>query len=308
MQGRPIVTIDPEGENDNLCQAVGGKVIPARMPADPDTCLFHPLQGEDPAEMLRAVRFLVATLSGQNAMTPGMQAVLHEAVQRRWARRPGPMSITDLIETLSLLSMPAANDAVYILKQYAQDGVWGGFFDRPKALLSPNIEPGEWWNFDLKELTTETSHIVHAMLSWFLYHAVTVGRIPMDIYIDEAWLLLRGGPFLDMLDELGRRARKRGIGVTLITHLPKDLERGATSLSLASNAFIGYLPPDEAFSFFRSVGVSESEAAANAEIVSNLKDHTFVVAPSGGRGSLFGVDVAIPPSWLTFWEKYGATR
>ncbi|MCZ2075708.1 MAG: hypothetical protein LC130_12010, partial [Bryobacterales bacterium] len=149
--------------------------------------------------------------------------------------------------------------------------------------------------------------IVHAVLAWFLYHSVTIGKQPMDIFIDEGWRLLRSGPFTDLLDELGRRARKRGVGVTLITHLPADLMKNPTSLSLASTAFIGRLGPDEAFAFYRSLGVPESEARRNAEITSRLPPRVFLAAPSGGRGALFPVLVSIPPVWLQFWKQLGAT-
>ena len=102
------------------------------------------------------------------------------------------------------------------------------------------------------------------MLAWFLYHVVTVGKTAMDIYIDEGWRLLRSGPFADLLDELGRRARKRDIGVTLMTHMPQDLVKNPTSLSMASTAFIGRIGPEEAFAFFRSMGIPEAEARRNA--------------------------------------------
>jgi type IV secretory pathway VirB4 component len=186
-------------------------------------------------------------------------------------------------------------------------GLFEGFFDRPKALLSPHFPAGQWWNFDLSSLREENRAIVHAVLAWFLYHAVTVGKQPMDIFIDEGWRLLRSGPFTDLLDELGRRARKRGVGVTLITHLPADLMKNPTSLSLASTAFIGRLGPDEAFTFFRSLGVPEAEARKNAETVSRLPPRVFLAAPSGGRGSLFPVLVTIPQTWLAFWKQLGAT-
>lgn len=53
-------------------------------------------------------------------------------------------------------------------------------------------------------LREENRAVVHAVLAWFLYHAVTIGKQPMDIFIDEGWRLLRSGPFTDLLDELGR--------------------------------------------------------------------------------------------------------
>ncbi|MBL6983919.1 MAG: hypothetical protein ISR58_22260, partial [Anaerolineales bacterium] len=62
------------------------------------------------------------------------------------------------------------------------------------------------------------------------------------------------------------------------------------------------------FAFFRSLGVPESESKTNAEQVSRLPPHVFLAAPSGGRGALFPVCVTIPPMWLEFWEKMGATN
>jgi hypothetical protein len=307
LQGRTVISIDPEGENNRLCEAVGGKVVPAGIPDDPETCLIHPLHGETPAELLLATRFLLAALGGETLISPGVQAALHEAVKRRWERKPGAITVSELVETLGTVNAPEAAVPLALLRPFMRGGLFEGFFDRPKALLSPHFPAGQWWNFDLSSLREENRAIVHAVLAWFLYHAVTVGRQPMDIFIDEGWRLLRSGPFTDLLDELGRRARKRGVGVTLITHLPADLAKNPTSLSLAATSFIGRLGPDEAFTFFRSLGVPESEARRNAEAVSRLPPRIFLAAPSGGRGSLFPVQVTIPKAWLAFWGQLGAT-
>ncbi len=314
LQGRTVVSLDPEGENNRLCKAVGGRVIPAGIPEDPQTCLIHPLQAEDPAEMLLAARFLITALSGEAALSVSSQAALHAAVKRRWERRPGPMSLADLIDALGTVNEPGASAPMALLQPYAAGGLWDGFFDRPGALLSPSeIDAttsgvGFWLNFDLSSLREENKAIVYAVLAWFVYHAVTVGKNPMDVFIDEGWRLLRSNAFADLLDELGRRARKRGVGVSLTTHLPGDLSKKTTSLSMASTAFIGRMGPDEAFDFFRSMGVSESEARRVAEQVSQLPPRVFLVAPAGGRGSLFPVLVTIPPVWLEFWKKLGAAR
>jgi len=308
MQGRTILSIDPEGENNSLCTAMGGRVIPAGVPDDPDTCLLHPLQAENASEMLLAVKFLIATLIGAEGVTPGIQAVLHEAVQRRWARNPGNMSIADLVDTLGTLNDPNAAAPMALLRPYMHGGLWEGFFDRPKALLGTAIDPGQWINFDLSTLREENRGIIHSVMAWFLYNVVTVGKTAMDIFIDEGWRLLRSGPFADLLDELGRRARKRDIGVTLITHMPQDLVKNPSSLSMASTAFIGRIGPEEAFAFFRSMGVADAEAKRNAGQVSRLPPHTFLAAPSGGRGALFPVLVVIPKNWLEFWKQLGAIK
>jgi hypothetical protein len=308
LQGRTVVSLDPEGENNSLCQALGGRVIPAGPPDDSETCLLHPLAGEDPAEMLLSARFLLSALSGEAALSPGAQAALHEAVRRRWERRSGPMALIDLLETLAALGTAEAAGPVALLRPYARGGLLSGFFDRPQALLAPHLPAGTWWNFDLSSLREESRALVHAALSWFFYHVVTVGKQPVDVFIDEGWRLLRGGPFADLLDELGRRARKRGVGVMLSTHLPGDLARQAASLSLAATAFVGRLPQEEAFSFFRALGVAEGESRKRAEQVGRLPPHAFLAAPAGGRGSLFPVQVILPAAWLEFWKALGAAK
>jgi hypothetical protein len=314
LQGRTVITLDPEGENNDLCETIGGRVVPAGVPDDPQTCLIHPLQAENPAEMLLAVRFLVTALSGEAALSADSQAAIHAAVKRRWERRPGTISLANLLEALGTITEPGAVAPMALLQPYAAGGLWDGFFDRPRAVLSPfefevkNSGSGHWLNFDLSSLREENKDIVYAVLSWFLYHAITVGHNPMDVFIDEGWRLLRKSTFVDLLDELGRRARKRGVGVCLTTHLPGDLLQNSTSLSMASTAFVGRMGPDEALAFFRSLGVSETDAGRNAERVSQLPPRVFLAAPGGGRGVLFPVLVTIPPIWLAFWEKLGAAR
>jgi hypothetical protein len=56
------------------------------------------------------------------------------------------------------------------------------------------------------------------------------------------------------------------------------------------------------------MGVAEAEARRNADQVSRLPPHTFLAAPSGGRGALFPVLVVIPKNWLEFWKQLGAIK
>jgi DNA helicase HerA-like ATPase len=216
------------------------------------------------------------------------------------------MSVSDLVESLGTVPSVDAAIPAALLRPYMRGGLWEGFFDRPQALLTADIPAGTWLNFDLSALRSENRAIVHSVLTWFLYHVVTVGKRPLDVFIDEGWRLLRAGPFADLLDELGRRARKRGVGVTLITHLPADLKHSPTALSLAATAFIGRLGPEEAAAFFRSLGVPGAEADRQADVVARLPPRVFLAAPSGGRGALFPVLVTVPPAWLAFWRRLGA--
>jgi len=102
---------------------------------------------------------------------------------------------------------------------------------------------------------SKSKTIVYVMLAAFLRDAVTIGRNPMDIFIDEGWVLLRSKVFRDMLDELGRRARKRDVAVVLTTHLPSDFLQHGTSLNLATNSFIGRMEKSQAFEYLGALGI-----------------------------------------------------
>jgi hypothetical protein len=52
LQGRMV--INPEGENNRLCETTGGQVVPAGISEDKDTYLIHPLLGENPARFWQA--------------------------------------------------------------------------------------------------------------------------------------------------------------------------------------------------------------------------------------------------------------
>jgi type IV secretory pathway VirB4 component len=228
------------------------------------------------------------------------------------------MRVADLVEALGAVEVPEAVPLMASLRPFAAGGLWEGFFDRPKALITPDLPVGTWVNYDLSALREETRAIVYAVLAWFLYHVVTLRpKIDssagtdapaggLDVFIDEGWRLLRQGLFADLLDELGRRARKRGVGVVLATHLPGDLSKGGSALHFAANAFLGRMGPDEAHGFFRSLGISEAEARRNAEWTARLPPRTFLAAPSGGRGGLFPVQVQIPRIWLDLWARLEA--
>src|SRR5258706_1945885 len=183
LQDRPGLSKVPKGENNALCEALGGKIIPAGKPKDPETWLLHPFQGESAEDMLLAVRFWLSALMGEDALTPGIQAALHEAVLTRWTRQPGPCSIAAFVESLGAINSPDIHAPVATLRQYQRGSINEGYFDREKALLSTNFEPGQWYNFDLSTLQSANQNLVFAVMAWFFYHCVTVGKQPMDIFI-----------------------------------------------------------------------------------------------------------------------------
>lgn len=315
LQGRRVFSLDPEGENNALCRALGGRVVPAGQPLDPETCLLHPLEAGSAGELLFAVRFLLSALNGGAPVPPVTQAVLHDIVQDYWRAHPGEvLPLASLSEALAA-KPDGAGEASALLRPFCRGGLWDGFFDRGQALLDRSLFEAEedpdaclWWNFDLSALREENRSIVHALLTWFLYRVISVVSAPVDIYLDEGWRLMRSPVFSTLLDELGRRARKRGIGIFLATHLPGDINENSSSLGLASSAFAGRLPPRQAEDFLVHFGVPADAAGRHAERIARLPPHNFYAIPAAGRGSLFGFQARIPPEWLAFWARSGAAR
>jgi hypothetical protein len=307
LQNRIVVTLDPEGEYNAFCREMGGHVLSMEIPEEPNLCLLHPLTGSTPEEMLLAARFLISALRSEP--TSEEFAVLHDAVLKYYAKNPkSVMSITELRELLAVQNSPFTTSLVSILRIYSKGGILEGLFDRPSALLSNEIFQAEssvrWINFDLSKLREENRSTVYMIMTWFLYNAVAVGRFAFDVFIDEGWRLLSGGGVLrDVLDELGRRARKRGIGIVLITHLPGDLVSSSTILMLASNAFVGRLGINEAYNFMRLLGTPETEARQKAEWIASLPPRVFLAVPAAKRSSIFPVRVVVPDAWLQFWKQ-----
>lgn len=316
LQGRRVISLDPEGENNRLCAAMGGRVVPAGIPDDPSTCLLQPLQASSAGELLFATRFLLQALAGETAVSPRVQAALHDIVQAHWDRQPGEtLQLSVLLNAMRAAQEEKLEDGVALLKPFASGGLWDGFFDREKALLSNAMLEKEftdqncpWWNFDLSHLREENKNILHALLTWFLYRVIAVSSAPLDVYLDEGWRLLRSTTFSALLDELGRRARKRGMGVMLATHLPEDLNAGTGALGLASMAFVGRMGPVQAERFLQSLGIPGEQASDHAKAIARLAPHSFYAVPAGGRGSLFGLRVRLPSRWLAWWQQMDSAR
>jgi hypothetical protein len=312
LMGRTVVSLDPEGENNDLCKALGGTVLPTGIPEDPDTCLMHPIQGENPTQMLDNLVFVLGVIQGEGAVLPGIENLLGMAIMKLWEEHPGaPIMLSDLVDKVATLNSPDVETAINMLQPYARGGINAGYFDRPKPLLKPDFEKGIWINFDLSGLHgagegqwSKEKKIIYVMLTAFLRDAVVIGRNPMDIFIDEASKLLENRLFTGMLDDLGRRARKRDTSVILNTQLPRDFLSRNTSMNLATNSLIGHLPKQEALEYLAALGLTQEDAARAAETINEMGPYYFMCVPAGYAGKPFVFRAIIPETWLTLFSKY----
>jgi hypothetical protein len=306
LQGRPVVFLDPEGEHAGLVRALGGVVMPAVPPPDPDVCLVHPLQGADRAERFLAARALLSALGiGETA---AYRAALDQALA--WLEREaqgdpaGRIPLGRLAEALRAQEgFAPAQELADLLSPYVRGGSLEGFFDRPRALLDPATLGREagWVDLDLSGLREENRDLVFRVLAFLLARALVQAWRPMDLLFDEGWRLLREEAGRSLLDEIGRRARKRGAAVWVATHLPAETA-GAGILRLAVLALAGRLPRSEAEAFLREAGLDPATARAHAEEIARMPPYHFLAIPGGGRGVPIPVRVELPPLWKEFLD------
>lgn len=297
-RGRAILSVDPEGELNGLCAALGGRAVPAGPPPDRDVCLLHPLRAGTAEELMLAARFLCGAVGGEGLLGPGPTAALAGAVKVMFSRRgPGVYTVTELAETLKAGGGTEGRVLAAAISPYCRGEVMDWLFDRPRALIEPDGAGLEGWvNVDLSGLREENRALIYAALSWLTYHAVTLRSGGLDAFIDEAWRLLRPGPFADLVDELSRRVRKRGMGLVLATHRAADIYRGGLC-ALYGYAFVGRLPRTEAQTFLEESGFPADAAAHWAEVIAALPRRRFVAVGPAGTPPV-GLEVAVPEGWL----------
>ena len=258
-----------------------------------------------PPAIFENAKFILKLLHGAAPITATIENIIGMAIQALWQKRHGPISFGDLMDTIGTMDSPVTELVIPFIQPYAEGGIYAGFFDRPTTLLKHDFEPGQWINFDLSEMAEGTNKdIMVVLLAMFLRDAVTIGKNPMDIFIDEGWLLLRTPAFRNLVDELGRRARKRDVGVTMSTHLPSDFMGQGTSLNLSTTTFMGRMNTMEAEPFLLAMGFAPSNAKRYADQINDLEPHVFMAIPAGNTTTPFRVQVIIPPTWLKMFDLY----
>lgn len=310
LWGRAVLTLDPKGEDRELVEAVGGRRFALQPPEAPDRCWMHPFAGiRRPEELFFAVRtFWSGVLRAP--WPPEGDAALDRAVralEQEGRLGSGDVRLREVTEALARegARFPVAAQMAAMLTPYVRGGVLEAFFDRERAELDRfEIRPGDWVTFDLSGIRDEqTRSLAMYAVTWFLFRAVlTAGQLPLDVFIDEGWRLFGMGSALP--DVLARELRGRGGTLTLVTHLPQDLQ-GSVLGQMAGFAFLGRMPDSSARSFLEGMGAPKAEEIARE--VPALPPGVFLATAAAGRGRPARLQLRLPPEWLEQFRR-GALR
>jgi type IV secretory pathway VirB4 component len=249
-QGTQVSVIDPEDEYTRLAHAVGGTVIALGAPGVRVNPFDIPTADTRPDAYTRRLLFAhtaIAVLLGSTQLTPADRAALDRALigcyrhagitpdPDTWTR-PAPL-LRDLATTLTADPDPAAAQLAARLAPWTS-GSHRHLFDGP-ATHTPDSHLTVW---SLRHLPDELRTIGTLLALDAIWRTVDTPPPPRTpppkriVVVDEAWLLMRDGEGARFLHRMAKAARKRHVGLTVVTQDAADLLGTDLGLAVVSNA------------------------------------------------------------------------
>ncbi len=252
IQGVQTYVIDPENEYTDLCNTVGGSVIPVSLESSYRINPFDlpkAVRGED-AEIGEVVRSAAINLHGLfklmlGNITPAEEGVLDKAILDTYAlkgitlKTPDPTSmeppiLPDLIDVLK--TTDGGESMAQTLQKYTE-GSFSGLFDKPTNINLDN----QMVVFQTRDLEDVLRPIAIYVVLNFIWNRVRSDMKRRFLVIDEAWNLMQYEDSAQFLYGLIKRARKYYLGVTTITQDIDDFINSPYGKPIISNTSLQML-------------------------------------------------------------------
>ena len=227
--------VDPEGEYRLLTVALGGQIV--RLAPGSAQCI-NPFDLPQPgpqgfltderdrlaAQITRLAGLLDVLLAppGSPPLQPDQKGWLEEGLRETYRRcgivtdpathvRPAP-TMADFLAVLASSSLGKDDKLLAALDRYVR-GALKGLFGGPTTvgLNRPVV------CFDTRELRGELAPVGYWLITEYIWKQASSERMDRELIIDEAAILYRSPAGAAFLDALVPVARKRWLGVTLIT-------------------------------------------------------------------------------------------
>jgi type IV secretory pathway VirB4 component len=261
--GRPTVFIDPEGGYNRLVSALGGTVVRI-SPGRPVG--VNPLELEEDEREKRVpieakvmdVKWLVSAMVEREGekLTLEEQVLLEQAVREEYASRgitEDPKSLWDRSVVVSgeavsfeprKKEMPTLSDLARRLEVLAP---------RVATLMKPMLKGGTLGIFDCRTEVELTKPLVvfdvsdlderflrplamQVLLGWVWEKFVKRDpKVKKQVVVDEAWMFLRQRDTADFLEEMARRARKRGCALIVVSQSFREFAESAQGRAVLAN-------------------------------------------------------------------------
>lgn len=236
MQGTKVIVIDPEREYENLTNSVGGSYIKLSAQSEQKLNPFDIATTSRTKEQLSAhaqdlTDVIALMVDGLNASE---KAVLDKAILAVYAKKQkrAPL-LQDLYEQLEKMK---EHDLTKRLEKYITGTLANVFNHQTNISLDNRLVV-----FDIKDLPESMRRIMMMIVANFVQNTVKLRPQKRILVIDEGWMLIEHEETARFVAGLVRRARKYGLGVSIITQQANDFLADKYGRAIASQSSLRIL-------------------------------------------------------------------
>lgn len=236
MQGTKVVVIDPEREYQNLTSSVGGSYIKLSVQSDQKINPFDMATTSRNTEQLSVhaqdlTDVLALMVDGLSAHE---KAVLDKAILTTYSHRSKtPPILEDLYEQLGKMK---ETELCKRLEKYITGSLANVFNYQTNINLENRLVV-----FDIKDLPESIREIMMMIVANFVQNTIKLNPRKRMLVIDEGWLLLEYEETARFIASLVRRARKYGLGISIVTQQANDFLSNKYGRAIASQSSLRIL-------------------------------------------------------------------
>jgi conjugal transfer ATP-binding protein TraC len=236
MQGTKVIVIDPEREYQNLTSSVGGSYVKLSAQSDQKINPFDMATTSRSTEQLSAhaqdltdvVALMVDGLSAPE------KAALDKAILAVYSRKS---KLPPILENLyKQLKKMKEVELCKRLEKYITGSLANVFNHQTSINLENRLVV-----FDIKDLPESIRQIMMMIVANFVQNTVKLNPQKRMLVIDEGWMLLEHEETARFVAGLVRRARKYGLGVSIITQQANDFLSNKYGRAIASQSSLRIL-------------------------------------------------------------------
>jgi conjugal transfer ATP-binding protein TraC len=236
MQGTRVIVIDPEREYQNLTSSVGGAYIKLSAQSDQKINPFDMATTSRSSEQLSShAQDLTDVVS---LMVDGLNAAEKAAIDKAIlavysAKKKNPPILEDLYKQLKTMK---EMELCKRLEKYISGSLANVFNHQTNINLDNRLVV-----FDIKDLPESIRQIMMMIVANFVQNTVKLNPQKRMLVIDEGWMLLEHEETARFVAGLVRRARKYGLGVSIITQQANDFLSNKYGRAIASQSSLRIL-------------------------------------------------------------------
>lgn len=234
MQGTKVIVIDPEREYQNLTNSVGGSYIKLSAQSEQKINPFDMATTSRSSEQVSAhaqdlTDVIALMVDGLNTTEKG---VLDKAILAVYKVKKSPI-LEDLYKQLKKMK---EGDLCGRLEKYLTGTMADVLNCQTNIDLTNRLVV-----FDIKDLPDSIRQIMMMIVANFVQNTVKQDPRRRMLVIDEGWMLLEHEETARFVAGLVRRARKYGLGVSIITQQANDFLSDKYGRAIASQSSLRIL-------------------------------------------------------------------